>query len=299
MRKHLLVFLSLFIFVFCAKAQELNCNVDIITTQIQTTNKDIFKDLNTSLVQFMNNRKWTGDGVQTYERIDCNFIIEIQEFNIDQFKARLTIQSSRPIYGTNYNSVVFKHVDEDFDFQYSQLQAMDFQENIYSSNLTSVLGFYAYLILGMDYDTYRLTGGTDFYNKAIAIKNAASSVQGWGPNDGKGNKNRYYLIENLVDDRFKPMRTALYQYHMKGLDVMSKDMDAGRDAVYEALVNMSKVFEVLPNSVSLKVFFNAKSAEIISIFSKASPSVKNKVVELLGKIDPSNRNDYESGILKN
>lgn len=289
----------MFFLSFLSKAQEINCNVEIITSQIQTTNKDIFTDLKNSLIQFMNNRKWTGDGIQTYERIDCNFIIEIQEFNIDQFKARLTIQSSRPVYGTNYNTVVFKHVDESFDFQYSQLQAMDFQENIFSSNLTSVLGYYAYLIIGMDYDTYRLTGGTEFYNKAMAIKNAASSVQGWGPNDGKGNKNRYYLIENILDDRFKPMRTALYQYHIKGLDVMSKDMDGGREAIYEALLNMKKVFEVLPNSVSLKVFFNAKSTELISIFSKSSPSLKNKVVELLGNIDPSNRNDYEAGILKN
>jgi uncharacterized protein YutD len=298
MRKYLLI-LSLFILSFVANAQEINCNVEIITTQIQTTNKDIFTDLKNSIIQFMNNRKWTGDGVQTYERIDCNFIIEIQEFNIDQFKARLTIQSSRPVYGTNYNTVVFKHVDESFDFQYSQLQAMDFQENIFSSNLTSVLGYYAYLIIGMDYDSYRLSGGTDSYNKAMAIKNAASSIQGWGPNDGKGNKNRYYLIENILDDRFKPMRTAMYQYHIKGLDIMNKDMDGGREAIYEALLNMKKVFEVLPNSVSLKVFFNAKNTEIISIFSRASPSLKNKVVELLGKIDPSNRNDYESGILKN
>jgi hypothetical protein len=273
--------------------------VEVITTQIQTTNKDIFTDLKNSLIQFMNNRKWTGDGVQTYERIDCNFIIEIQEFNIDQFKARLTIQSSRPVYGSNYNTVIFKHVDDNFDFQYSQLQAMDFQENIFSSNLTSVLGYYAYLIIGMDYDTYRLTGGTEFYNKAMAIKNAANSIQGWGPNDGKGNKNRYYLIENILDDRFKPMRTALYQYHIKGLDIMGKDMDGGREAVYEALLNMKKVFEVLPNSVSLKVFFNAKNTEIVSIFSRSSPSLKNKVVELLGIIDPSNRNDYEAGILKN
>ena len=279
MRKYLLI-LSLFILSFVANAQEINCNVEIITTQIQTTNKDIFTDLKNSIIQFMNNRKWTGDGVQTYERIDCNFIIEIQEFNIDQFKARLTIQSSRPVYGTNYNTVVFKHVDESFDFQYSQLQAMDFQENIFSSNLTSVLGYYAYLIIGMDYDSYRLSGGTDSYNKAMAIKNAASSIQGWGPNDGKGNKNRYYLIENILDDRFKPMRTAMYQYHIKGLDIMNKDMDGGREAIYEALLNMKKVFEVLPNSVSLKVFFNAKNTEIISIFSRASPSLKNKVFKL-------------------
>jgi hypothetical protein len=280
-------------------AQELNCNVDIVTTQIQTTNKEIFIEMKNSIIQFMNNRKWTADNVQMSERIDCNFIIEILDFNIDQFKARLSIQSSRPVFGTNYNTVIFKHVDENFDFQYSQLQALDFQENAFTTNLTSVLGFYAYLIIGMDYDSYHLNGGTDYYNKAMAVKNAAASVQGWGPNDGKGNRNRYYIIENLLDDRYKPMRVALYQYHMKGLDVMSKDMDTGRNMVYEALVSMKSVFEVLPNSVSLKVFFNAKSAEIISIFSKASPTQKNKVFELLSKIDPSNRNDYETGIMKN
>lgn len=281
-----------------AKSQEINCNIDIVTSQIQTTNREIFIDMKNSLVQFMNNRKWTGDNVQVHERIDCNFIIEILDYNIDQFKARLSIQSSRPVYGTNYNTVIFSHVDENFDFQYAQLQSMDFQENIFSSNLTSVLGFYTYLILGMDYDSYHLFGGTEMYNKAMAIKNAASTTPGWGPSDGKGNRNRYYLIENILDERFKPLRTALYQYHMKGLDVMSKDMDEGRKNVYESLVQLQSVFEALPNSVSLKGFFLAKNTELISIFSKASPTMKNKVIELLGKLDPSNRNDYEQGILK-
>lgn len=294
------VFIGLFFIFWAVSAwsQELNCNVDIITKQVQSTNREIFNDLKNSILQFMNNRKWTSDNYQMAERIDCNFIVEVEEFNIDQFRTRLTIQSSRPVYGTNYNTVVFKHIDESFDFQYSQLQAMDFQENVFTSNLTSVFAFYAYLIIGMDYDTYHLYGGTDYYNKAMSVKNSANNAIGWGPQDGKGNKNRYYLIENLLDERFKPMRTALYQYHMKGLDIMTKDLDGGRDAVYESLLNMKKVFEVLPNSVSLKVFFNAKNAELISLYSKASPGMKNKVVELLSKIDPSNRNDYESGILK-
>jgi hypothetical protein len=246
----------------------------------------------------MNTRKWTDEKIVNQERIDCTFIIEILKFSIDQFEGRITIQSSRPVFGTDYNSVVFKHIDEDFAFQYSQLQAMDFQENNYTSNLTSVLAYYAYLILAMDFDTYGLYGGQTYYDKAMAVRNTAGNVSGWGPTDGKGNRNRYYMIDNMLDNRFKPLRTALYQYHLKGLDVMNKDIEAGRNAVYDALLNVKIIFEVLPNSAVIKVFFNAKSTELIGIYSKASPSTKNKVVELLSKIDPSNRNDYESGILK-
>jgi hypothetical protein len=280
------------------QAQELNCSVNIVSTQVQTTNKDIFDDLKTSIVQFMNNRKWTEEKIQNQERIDCTFIIEILKFNIDQFEGRITIQSSRPVYGTDYNSIIFKHIDDDFVFQYAQLQSMDFQENGYSSNLTSVLAFYAYLILAMDFDSYSLYGGQAFYDKAMAVRNAAINIPGWGPQDGKGNRNRYYLIENLIDDRFKPLRTAFYQYHLKGLDLMSKDIEAGRNGIYDALLNVKIIFEILPNSAVIKVFFNAKSTELINIYSKASPSTKNKVFELLSKIDPSNRNNYETGIIK-
>ena len=300
MTKKITAILTLLIFLLAGtlKAQELNCTVNINSTQVQTTNKDIFEDLKISIVQFMNNRKWTDEKIQSQERIDCTFIIEILDYNIDQFKGRITIQSSRPVFGTDYNSVVFKHIDDDFAFQYAQLQSMDFQENSYTSNLTSVLSYYAYLILAMDFDSYSLFGGQPYYDKALAVRNAAINVSGWGPQDGKGNRNRYYLIDNMLDDRFKPLRTALYQYHIKGLDVMNKDIEAGRNAVYDALLNVKVIFEVLPNSAVIKVFFNAKSSELIGIYSKASPSTKNKVVELLSKIDPSNRNDYESGILK-
>jgi hypothetical protein len=294
--------LSVFLFlsiVWQTKAQDLNCTVEVISNNVQATNRQIFDDLKNSITQFLNNRKWVEDKVSSNERIDCNFVIEITKFDIDQFKANLNIQSSRTAYGSDYNTKIFSTLENNVSFKYAQFQALDFQENNYTDDLTSILAFYTYIIIGQDFDTYSLYGGDPYYRKALAVREAAQNRgQGWTSNYGQGNRNRYFLIDNILDPRFKPLRQAMYQYHLKGLDVMSKNPDKGREEIYQSLKLVKQVYDALPNAFILRLFFNAKTDELISIMSKGTTTQKNKSVELLSKMDPANRSRYEKGILQ-
>jgi hypothetical protein len=298
MQKRLLLILFLLTSIV-GYSQELNCTVDVLSDKIQTTNKDVFEDLKKNIFEFLNNRKWTNDKVAYNEKINCNIVIDLTKNSIDQYEATFTIQSTRTAFGSTYNTRIFNHIERGVAFQYAAFQTLEFQENSHSNNLTSVLAFYTYIILGLDYDTYSLKGGTSYFQKALAIRSAAINDQGWGPNDGNGSRNRYYLIDNILDDRFSSMRNAMYQYHMKGLDVMSTDVDKGREAIYEALKMVQEVYNILPNSFILRLFFSAKKEEIAKVFSQASPSQKNKVIDMLSKMDPANRSYYEEQIKKN
>ena len=288
-----IVFLLIFAISVSTYAQDLQCNVQVNSDNIQASNKAIFEDLQNAITQFMNQRKWISDKVQPQEKINCNFVINITAFNIDQFAAEVSITSSRPVYGTSYNTPVFNHFDQEWYFQYAQFQSLDFQENANVMQLTTLLAFYANIIIGVDFDTYALDGGSTFYNKALQLRNAAQNTNGWGPSDGKGNRNKYYVIDQLLDDRYKPLRTSLYQYHMKGMDVFKDDNDIARKQIYESLEKIRTVQERLPNSVIFKIFFNTKRQELINIFSKADAGLQNRAIELLGKLDPSNLNNYE------
>ena len=288
-----IVFLLSFAFSLSTFAQDLQCNVQVNSDNIQASNKVIFEDLQNAITQFMNQRKWISDKVQPQEKINCNFVINIKNLNIDQFAAEVSITSSRPVYGTTYNTPIFNHFDQEWYFQYAQFQSLDFQENANVMQLTTLLAFYANIIIGLDFDTYALEGGSTFYNKALQLRNAAQNTNGWGPSDGRGNRNKYYVIDQLLDDRYKPLRASLYQYHMIGMDVFKEDNEASRKQIYESLEKIRTVQERLPNSVIFKIFFNAKRAELINIFSKADAGLQNRAIELLGKLDPSNLTNYE------
>jgi hypothetical protein len=288
-----ILFLLSFAFSLSTFAQDLQCNVQVNSDNIQASNKAIFEDLQNAITQFMNQRKWISDKVQPQEKINCNFVINIKNLNIDQFAAEVSITSSRPVYGTTYNTPIFNHFDQEWYFQYAQFQSLDFQENANVMQLTTLLAFYANIIIGLDFDTYALEGGSTFYNKALQLRNAAQNTNGWGPSDGRGNRNKYYVIDQLLDDRYKPLRASLYQYHMIGMDVFKDDNEAARKQIYESLEKIRTVQERLPNSVIFKIFFNAKRAELINIFSKADAGLQNRAIELLGKLDPSNLTNYE------
>ena len=288
-----IVFLLSFAFSLSTFAQDLQCNVQVNSDNIQASNKAIFEDLQNAITQFMNQRKWISDKVQPQEKINCNFVINIKNLNIDQFAAEVSITSSRPVYGTTYNTPIFNHFDQEWYFQYAQFQSLDFQENANVMQLTTLLAFYANIIIGLDFDTYALEGGSTFYNKALQLRNAAQNTNGWGPSDCRGNRNKYYVIDQLLDDRYKPLRASLYQYHMIGMDVFKEDNEASRKQIYESLEKIRTVQERLPNSVIFKIFFNAKRAELINIFSKADAGLQNRAIELLGKLDPSNLTNYE------
>lgn len=292
MRK-LVILLFLFGTFNKAFSQELNCQVTVNSSQIAGTDKRVFDAMQTAIYEFMLTRKWTNENFKVEERIDCSILINITEkINSDEFRGSLQIQARRPVYKTSYNTALLNFNDQDLYFKFTENQPLEFIENTYSNNLTSVLAFYAYLVIGMDYDSFSLNGGTPYLQKALAVVNNAqgSSVQGWKAFDS--DKNRYWLINNMLDATFTSMREAMYNYHRKGLDVMADNKDAGRAEILASLVELKKIHEIKPLSFSLQVFFIAKADEIVNVFCGGFPDEKTKIVTLLNQIDPTNANKY-------
>ncbi|MFT7230283.1 MAG: hypothetical protein ACI9GO_000748 [Bacteroidia bacterium] len=286
--------LAILLLLICssAQAQDLNCTVEVRSDIIQASNKEIFTDLENAVSQFINQRKWISDKIQPQEKINCNIVINITLFSIDQFQAEVNITSSRPVYGTTYNTPIFSHFDQDWSFQYAQFQSLDYQENADIMQLTTLLAFYANVIIGMDFDSFYPEGGQPYFNKALQIRNLSQNSPGWGPSVGSGNRNKFYIIDQLMDDRFRPLRSANFQYHMQGMDKFKDDNGTSRKEIFESLEKIRSVQELLPNSVIFKIFFQAKREELISIFKEAEPGLKNRAIELLGKLDPSNVTNY-------
>lgn len=290
---------KLFIFLFIfgafkpAFSQELNCQVQVLSSQIAGTDKRVFESMQTAIYEFMNTRKWTNESFKIEERIDCSILINITEkIGSDEFKGTLQIQARRPVYKTSYNTALLNFNDNDISFKYLESQPLEFVENTYSGNLSSILGFYAYFIIGLDYDSFALNGGTPYLQKALGVVNNAQSsgYQGWKAFDS--DKNRYWLINNMLDATYTSMRECMYNYHRKGLDVMADNKESGRAVILESLVDLKKVHQVKPLSFSLQVFFIAKADEIVNLFCGAYADEKAKVTTLLNEIDPTNSNKY-------
>ncbi|PCJ65493.1 MAG: hypothetical protein COA58_08770 [Bacteroidetes bacterium] len=290
--KYILISICL-LCTFIAQSQDLQCNVQVNSDKIQTSNKEIFIELQNAINQFINQRKWISDKVQPQEKINCNLVINITSFNIDKFEAEVSITSSRPVFGTTYNTPMFNHFDQEWYFSYAQFQSLEYQDNANIMPLTTLIAFYANVIIGVDFDSFHPEGGNPYFTKALEIRNIAQKTAGWNPSDGRGNRNKYYIIDQLMDDRYRPLRTAYYQYHMTGMDKFKDDNSAARKEIYQSLEKIRIIQERLPNSVIFKIFFNAKREELINIFKQAEPGLKNRAIELLGKLDPSNISNYE------
>ncbi len=273
-----------------AKSQELNCMVQVLSPTIQgTTEKKIFETLQQSITEFMNNTRWTTDQFKPEERIVCNLTITINEkLSSDEFKASMQVQSSRTIFKTSYPSLVFNHNDVDFQFRYLEYQPMEFSKTSHLSNLTSVLAFYAYMIIGIDYDTYSMEGGTEFFQAAQTIVNNCQNVPEKGWKGYENQKNRYWLVGNMMDAVFKPIRECNYRYHRLGFDIMQQDVPGGRTVVADALQLLKKLHQDKPLSFAMQVYFQAKADELVSLFKESFPDEKTKVVNLLNEIDPGN-----------
>ena len=293
MLKKLFLLLFLNILAFSLPAQDLSCKVQVLSPKIQATDKHIFKVLEGAISEFMNNRKWSNDVFQVQERIECIFIITVNQWDGDQrFEASAQIQLSRPVYGTTYNSPLLNLSDQDFGFTYAESQALDFSESSNLSNLTSILAYYAFIMIGMDYDTFSLEGGTPYYQKAQNIVNNAQNTSEKGWKAFEDTRNRYWLVENLLSSGFKPMRQVFYQYHRKGMDVLSQKPEEGRAQIEGCLPLLQKVFREKPGSMILALFFNAKTDEMVNVLSKSTPSEKPKLVEMLSEMDAANINKY-------
>lgn len=294
MRK-LLVF-SFLVWSMALGAQDFNAQVQVLHNQIQTPNTQIFKNLEISITEFLTNKKWAKIDIAPQERVDFNIIINVTKYELpDIFQATLSLRASRPVYGSGYNTITLNHEDNDFSFTYVNFQQMIFNENSFDNNLTSVLGFYANMVLGMHFDTYSALGGQSYFESANNILNTAQSANaiGWNSTDGRNNLNRYWMVENALNARFVPMRQAIYNYHRKGLDIMYKDLELGRTEITNALKELQKVSQAVPNSMYMRIYFQAKADEIVKIYSKALETDKIKVIAILKEIDPGNSSKWD------
>ncbi|MEJ7692966.1 DUF4835 family protein [Daejeonella sp.] len=276
-------------------SQDLNARVQILAPQIPNANKRILDVLEVSIKDFLNGRRWTSDALQPQERIDCNFVITISDWDgsSSNFKANAQIQSNRPIYNSNYNSTILNLSDEDFNFSYSEGQALDYSDQNYLNNLTSLLAFYAYIITGMDYDTFSKLGGTPYLQKAQTLLNNAQNAPNPGWKAHENLKNRFWLIENLMNKSYNPIRESMYIYHRDGLDVMAENPSKGRKAIYTVLPQLQKIDKQKQGAILNQVFFTSKSDELINILSDAEPQEKLKAFTILSVIDPANALKYE------
>jgi len=291
---YLLSFL-LFTVTFSATSQELNCIVKVNADQIQGTQDRVFETLEKQIYEFMNGRKWTFDNFQDKERIECSIFITINEkISSNRYKGTLQINSRRPVYGSSYHSPLINYFDDDLEFEYLEFTPLDFNISSHLGNLTSVLAFYAYLIVAIDYDTYELKGGTPYYQMAQRVVNNAQGAQESGWKAFESDRNRYWIVENLLNDFFSPLRECHYYYHLKGLDVMHKDLEAGKKSIASSLQNLNKIHNARPSSFTMQFFFNAKSDEVVKIFSEGNPGQIQQMRVLLTKIDPGNSGKYDN-----
>ncbi|MBC7695168.1 MAG: DUF4835 family protein [Burkholderiales bacterium] len=287
----------IFLFLIIAKlivSQELNCQVSVVSPQIQgTTEKQIFEQLQKAIFEFMNNTKWTKDNYTSSERIDCSILINVTtKLNADDYRATIQIQSRRPIYKSSYFSPTINYIDENFIFKFQQFQQLEFNLNTYTTNITSVLAYYAYLVLANDYDTYSNLGGTEYFQKAQLIVSNAQSASEAGWKSFESNKNRYWIVENALQPVFQPIRECMYKYHRLGLDIMNEKPDEGRKEILKSTELLLGVYKNRPASFIMELFFNAKSDEMVNIFSKGFPDEKAKIVETLTTVDPANSTKY-------
>ncbi|HQI45648.1 MAG TPA: DUF4835 family protein [Bacteroidales bacterium] len=279
-----------------AYTQELNCIVSVNTQQIQSSDKKIYETLQASIYEFMNSKKWTNYTYETEEKIECTIMLTISSKEADQFKGTLQVQSRRPIYKSAYNSVLLNMIDKDIQFNYIEYQPLDYNEGTFTSNLTSLLAYYANLIIGYDFDSYQLLGGNPYFEKAQSIITSAQSTAdpGWKGYESSSQKNRYWLIENLLNNVYSPVREAVYNYHRKGLDMLIDNAVTGKAAITASFDKLKTVHENKPGSYLMQLFFIAKTDEILNIFTNNTISTtdKTKVVDICKKIDPTNSNKY-------
>jgi len=280
-------------------AQELNCNVQVSSQMIQGSNREVFDNMQRDLYEFMNNTVWTNNLFSYSERIDCNILINLSEqLSADEFRGTIQIQLRRPVFNTTYNSTILNFVDNSFQFRYVERQTLEFDPNTHRSNLLSILAYYTYIILGFDYDTFSPLGGTEFFQIAEQIVTNAQNAPepGWKPFDGSRNRNRYWLVKNILNKEYENVRLFNYEYYMRGLDIMEARVGEARANIAESLKLLQEVYRRRPDPYLyfFQLVMDSKSDELVNIFSPAFPEEKSRVMLILNEIDPANRSKYET-----
>jgi len=293
MRKIVQILIALFA-VVQLNAQELNCTITVNADKIPGSNKQIFTTLQTSLNEFVNQKRWTNFNYKPQELINCNLTLTILEQTGTDFKGHIQIQASRPVYNSTYLTPVFNFKDDNFSFQYTEFEPLQFNENSFESNLVSVVSFYVYTILGMDADTFSLNGGTSYFTKAqdVVVQAQQSGYTGWNQNDGS--KTRFTLIDNMLSPTYDMFRKAMFEYHFKGLDMMSKDKKVAKQAIFEVVKDLKTIYDSRPNAFLLRVFMDSKADEIVDIFSDGPRFDTTKLKDDLLRISPLNASKWEA-----
>jgi hypothetical protein len=269
-------------------AQELNCKVLVNVDQIQSADKASLKaDMEKSFAAFLNSRKWSSDLFKNYEKINCGIFINISQMpSIGSFKASAQITAARPIFDTNYETVIFNFADREFEFEYIESQPMEYNDNSYINNLTSMLAFYAYTILAIDYDSFSELGGNPYVQKMLTVVNnsQSSSHPGWIALGS--NRSRFALMDNMNNAQMVDIRKNSYKYHRLALDNFDKSPDQSREQILDVLRTVKKVWAINPTAVLIVTFFDAKANELTSIFTDANLAIKREAYELLTSLDP-------------
>lgn len=301
---HKKIFIA-FAFIFLTAtsySQELQARLTVMTDKISTQiDKKIFQTLQTALANYINNRKWTKDAFQPNEKIQCSFLLSLeQDLGNNVFHGKLTVQAARPVFNSTYNSPIINFLDADITFRYVEYQPIEFNENRVqgtepmAANLPAIFAYYINIILGFDYDSFSIRGGDEFFQKAWNIVNNAPEnrdITGWKPFDGL--RNRYWLAENMNNSRFALMHDAIYTYYRSGLDLFFDKQDEGRKNMMNCLNYLNTINTENPNSMIMQFFFQGKSAELVKVFSHADAETKNRARDILEKLDITNVDAYK------
>ncbi len=301
LKKSLIAFVFIF-FAVISKGQEIQAHLTVLANKISTqVDKKIFQTLETSLSNFLNTRRWTNDVFQPNEKIQCNFLLNVdQDLGNNVFRGKLTVQAARPVFNTTYDSPMINFIDADVTFRYAEFQPVEFNENRVQgndpviANLPAVFAFYVNLILGFDYDSFSLRGGDLYFQKAWTIVNNAPEgreITGWKSFESL--RNRYWLAENLNNNRYALMHNILYSYYRSGMDVFFENEEEGRTGIMNSINFLSTLNSENPNSMIMQFFFQGKSTELVRVFSRATADQKVRARDLLTKLDITNAAAYK------
>ena len=287
MNNFFLAFMCSF-FILKLQAQELNCKVVVSSNLINQTNQKIFNTLEVSIKEFMDSKAWTSKKWSYEEKINCTLIFNITEYDNsnNNFKGTLQILSQRPTYESSYSTTIINYQDNDINFKYDEYQPLFYNSNVYESNLISILSFYAYIILGLDSDSFKINGGQRYFSIAQQIVNLAqqNNVSGWNTDGSR--KNRYWFVDSILSNAFVDFRSSIYEYHRKGLDQMTTDIKLAKENIFSSLKKLDNLNNRRPNSFLIQFFFDTKATEIVSIFSDGPSIPTTEIKQLLKKIAP-------------
>jgi len=279
-------------------AQELNCTVTINSDKVEGSNKQVFATLKTSIEEYINHNRWTNMAYAEQEKIECSMLLIVNSVADNIYTCEMTLQSRRPVFGTTYTTPLINFVDPNFTFAYQEYDRLDYQQNQFTTNLTAMLAYYCYLVIGHDQDSFQRLGGTPYFRICEEIVNTCQSAgmesaeqKGWQAFNS--NRNRYALINNLLDEAFRKYRNYYYEYHRLGLDEMAGNVANGRARIAEGIPVLKEAYRARPATYVINTFLDAKADELVDIFSRGTDKEKKTVYETLMDIDPTRQTTYD------